>query len=110
MMTGRHRDDFTNLIASFQGVRHSYTFDGQAGYLDHALANASLAGTPARNGTSTPMNRMCWTTTPFAAGQEAPRPTLSSSDHDPVVVGLTYSTSASAGSTRRSTTHRSSTR
>ena len=37
-------DDFTNLIAQFQGTyAYSYTFDGQAGYLDHALANASLA-------------------------------------------------------------------
>jgi predicted extracellular nuclease len=36
-------DDFTNLIAQFQGTyAYSYTFDGQAGYLDHALANASL--------------------------------------------------------------------
>ena len=31
-------DDFTNLIAAFQGAdAYSYTFDGQAGYLDHAL-------------------------------------------------------------------------
>ena len=38
-------DDFTNLIAHFQGTyAYSYTFDGQAGYLDHALANASLFG------------------------------------------------------------------
>ncbi len=38
-------DDFTNLIAMFQGpFAYSYVFDGQAGYLDHALANASMAG------------------------------------------------------------------
>jgi predicted extracellular nuclease len=38
-------DDFTNLIASYQGqFAYSYVFDGQAGYLDHALANASMAG------------------------------------------------------------------
>ena len=37
-------DDFTNLIAHFQGAfAYSYTFDGQAGYLDHALANVSLS-------------------------------------------------------------------
>jgi predicted extracellular nuclease len=36
-------DDYTNLIATYQGTyAYSYTFDGQAGYLDHALANASL--------------------------------------------------------------------
>lgn len=38
-------DDFTNLIFKFHGpFAYSYTFDGQAGYLDHALANASLLG------------------------------------------------------------------
>ncbi|MEO5888074.1 MAG: ExeM/NucH family extracellular endonuclease, partial [Anaerolineales bacterium] len=36
-------DDYTNLISHFQGAyAYSYTFDGQAGYLDHALANASI--------------------------------------------------------------------
>ena len=31
------------MIASFQGpFAYSYVFDGQAGYLDHALANPSL--------------------------------------------------------------------
>ena len=38
-------DDWTNLIAHFQGpYAYSYVFDGQSGYLDHALANASIAG------------------------------------------------------------------
>ena len=38
-------DDFTNLIDQFHGAfAYSYTFDGQAGYLDHALANASVSG------------------------------------------------------------------
>lgn len=37
-------DDFRNLIKQFVGTyAYSYTFDGQAGYLDHALANATLA-------------------------------------------------------------------
>ncbi|MEB3219001.1 MAG: ExeM/NucH family extracellular endonuclease, partial [Nostocales cyanobacterium 94392] len=36
-------DDFTNLIEQFKGTdAYSYIFDGEAGYLDHALANASL--------------------------------------------------------------------
>lgn len=36
-------DDYTNLIAHFHGpYAYSYTFDGQAGYLDHALASSSL--------------------------------------------------------------------
>ena len=36
-------DDYTNLIAAVQGTyAYSYVFDGQAGYLDHALASAGL--------------------------------------------------------------------
>jgi len=38
-------DDYTNLFARFQGpYDYSFVFDGQSGYLDHALANASLLG------------------------------------------------------------------
>lgn len=37
-------DDYTNLIRQFNGLEaYSYVFDGQIGYLDHALASASLA-------------------------------------------------------------------
>jgi predicted extracellular nuclease len=36
---------YTNLLAAFIGAgAYSYAFDGQWGYLDHALASASLAG------------------------------------------------------------------
>lgn len=38
-------DDFTNLVAQYQGAyAYSYVFDGQSGYLDHALASGTLAG------------------------------------------------------------------
>lgn len=37
-------DDYTNLIFQYQGAyAYSYVFDGQNGYLDHALANAGMA-------------------------------------------------------------------
>ncbi len=36
---------YTDLINSFGGASaYSYLFDGQLGYLDHALANTSLMG------------------------------------------------------------------
>ncbi|MBI5029538.1 MAG: ExeM/NucH family extracellular endonuclease [Chloroflexi bacterium] len=36
-------DDYTNLIAKYQGAyAYSYVFDGQFGYLDHALASQSM--------------------------------------------------------------------
>ena len=38
-------DDWTNLIDTFVGEdAYSYVFDGQNGYLDHALSNATLTG------------------------------------------------------------------
>ncbi len=41
--TPGNADDYTNLIAQFQGARaYSYLFDAQVGYLDHALASAGL--------------------------------------------------------------------
>ncbi|MCX7097190.1 MAG: ExeM/NucH family extracellular endonuclease [Methylococcales bacterium] len=37
-------DDYTNLVKNFGGTgAYSYVFDGQTGYLDHALANKTLA-------------------------------------------------------------------
>ena len=37
-------DDYTNLSFDYQGLfAYSYVFDGQSGYLDHALANAGMA-------------------------------------------------------------------
>ena len=36
---------YTDMIKQFQGeLAYSYVFDGQNGYLDHALAGASLVG------------------------------------------------------------------
>lgn len=36
---------FTNMISAFNGLyAYSYVFDGQWGYLDHALASSNLAG------------------------------------------------------------------
>jgi uncharacterized protein len=38
-------DDYTNLIHQYQGTyAYSFVFDGQAGYLDHALSSAHMTG------------------------------------------------------------------
>jgi uncharacterized protein len=38
-------DDYTNLVQQFIGTyAYSYVFDGQSGYLDHALSSANLTG------------------------------------------------------------------
>jgi hypothetical protein len=88
-------DDFTNLIAQHQGeFAYSYTFDGQAGYLDHALANSSLAaqviGAADWHINSDEPDVVDYDTTFKPPAQEAlyePN-AYRSSDHDPVVIGL----------------------
>jgi hypothetical protein len=86
---------YTNLIKHFQGAyAYSYTFDGQAGYLDHALANASLfpqvAGAADWHINSDEPDVLDYDTTFKPPAQDALyEPNASrSSDHDPVVVGM----------------------
>lgn len=88
-------DDFTNLIAQFQGTyAYSYTFDGQAGYLDHSLASASMVGqvTGAADWhiNSDEADVLDYDTSfkPTAQDVLFEPNGVRSSDHDPVVVGL----------------------
>jgi predicted extracellular nuclease len=88
-------DDFTNLISHFHGAfAYSYTFDGAAGYLDHALANASLLGqvTGAADWhiNSDEPDIFDYDTTFKPPAQDALYEVNAyrTSDHDPVVVGL----------------------
>ena len=88
-------DDFTNLISHFQGAyAYSYTFDGQAGYLDHALANASLfaqiTGAADWHINSDEPDVLDYDTTFKPPAQDALYEVNAyrTSDHDPVVVGL----------------------
>jgi predicted extracellular nuclease len=88
-------DDYTNLIAQYQGTyAYSYVFDGQAGYLDHALANVSLAsqvtGAADWHINADEPDILDYDTSFKPAAQDAlyePN-AYRSSDHDPVVVGL----------------------
>ena len=86
---------YTNLINHFQGMyAYSYTFDGQAGYLDHALANGSLfpqvAGAADWHINSDEPDVLDYDTSFKPASQDALYEPNGSraSDHDPVVVGL----------------------
>jgi predicted extracellular nuclease len=88
-------DDYTNLISHFHGAyAYSYTFDGQAGYLDHALANTSIfpqiAGAADWHINSDEPDVLDYDTTFKPAAQEALYEVnpYRTSDHDPVVVGL----------------------
>jgi hypothetical protein len=88
-------DDWTNLIAQSVGTyAYSFVFDGQAGYLDHALANASIVG-QVTGATEWHINAdepdvLDYDTTFKPASQEAlyePNQ-YRTSDHDPLTVGL----------------------
>jgi Ca2+-binding RTX toxin-like protein len=88
-------DDFTNLIDHFQGMfAYSYTFDGQAGYLDHALANASIfpyvTGAADWHINSDEPDVLDYDTTFKPPSQDALYEVnpYRTSDHDPVVLGL----------------------
>ncbi|MDH4103423.1 MAG: ExeM/NucH family extracellular endonuclease [Thermoleophilia bacterium] len=88
-------DDYTNLIGQYQGAyAYSYVFDGQAGYLDHALASPSL-GAQVTGAADWHVNAdepdvLDYDTTFKPPAQDAlyePN-AYRSSDHDPVLVGL----------------------
>ncbi len=88
-------DDYTNLIYTFQGpFAYSYVFDGQFGYLDHALANASLfaqvTGAADWHINSDEPDVLDYDTSFKPPAQDAlyEENAYRSSDHDPVVVGL----------------------
>jgi uncharacterized protein len=88
-------DDYTNLIAKYQGpYAYSYTFDGQAGYLDHALASGTMVGqvTGAADWhiNSDEPDVFDYDTSFKPASQDALYEAngIRSSDHDPVVVGV----------------------
>lgn len=88
-------DDFVNLISLYQGTyAYSYVFDGQAGYLDHALANLNLAS-QVTGATEWHINAdepdiLDYDTTFKPPAQDALYEAngYRSSDHDPVLVGL----------------------
>jgi uncharacterized protein len=88
-------DDYTNLINKYQGIyAYSYTFDGQAGYLDHALSfpslTAQVTGAADWHINSDEPDVLDYDTSFKPPAQDAlyevnPNRT---SDHDPVVVGM----------------------
>lgn len=88
-------DDYTNLIAMDQGTyAYSFTFDGMAGYLDHALGNASftdqVTGAAEWHINSDEPDILDYDTSFKSPAQDAfyePNQ-YRSSDHDPVIVGL----------------------
>ena len=97
-------DDYTNLVKNFGGdAAYSYVFDGQTGYLDHALANSTLlpqvTGTEDWHINADEPVSLDYNDTIADAGEasfEAKPAALTlyaanqyrTSDHDPVIIGL----------------------
>ncbi len=95
-------DDYTNLISDYMGAyAYSYVFNGQAGYLDHALANHSMRG-QVTGATEWHINSdeadlLDYDTSfkPPAQAALYESNAYRSSDHDPLVVGLRLGRSSS---------------
>ncbi len=88
-------DDYTDMVYQFQGEdAYSYVFDGQIGYLDHALASATLAkqitGVTDWHINADEPDLIDYDTSFKLPAQDAlyaPDP-YRASDHDPVIIGL----------------------
>ena len=78
---------FVDLVSTFAPEQETYTFDGQLGSLDHAFASASLAGAVTDAGTWA-INAAEWGDRGFAFGATEAGTPFRSSDHDPVLVGV----------------------
>jgi predicted extracellular nuclease len=86
---------YTDLVSQFGGeFAYSYVFDGQLGYLDHALANSDLlgevTGTTVWHINADEPDLIDYDTTFKQDAQDAiyAPDAFRSSDHDPVIVGL----------------------
>ncbi len=106
--TANTSDDFVNLIKQFNGSNaYSFVFDGQWGYLDHALANASLTaqvtGLTEWHINSDEVNLLDYNDKVLDAAEESfeAKPGTNTlfapdlyrvSDHDPVIIGLSLYT------------------
>ena len=88
-------DDYTNLIEQYVGTyAYSFVFDGQSGYLDHALATPTMAsqvtGATEWHINADEPDLIDYDTSFKSAAQDAiyAPDAYRSSDHDPVIVGL----------------------
>lgn len=82
---------YVDQVSRFDAAGYSYVFDGEAGYLDHALASASLsgqiAGAAAWHVNADEPSVIDYNTEFKPQDLYAPS-AYRSSDHDPVIVGL----------------------
>ena len=78
---------FVDLGTALAPDEETYTFDGQLGSLDHSLASASLASAVTGYGVWS-INSAEWGDRGYAFGATEAGTPFRSSDHDPVVIGI----------------------
>ncbi len=78
---------FVDLGSALAPDQETYTFDGQLGSLDHSLASASLADAVTGYGVWG-INSSEWGDRGYALGAAQAGTPFRSSDHDPVVIGV----------------------
>lgn len=97
---------FSDQIARFNGSEgYSFTFDGEVGYLDHALANESMAEQVTKVvhwHINTDEPSVIDYNTEFKSQDLYTTSVYRSSDHDPVIIGLNLQSSTAL----KGTTHR----
>lgn len=103
---------YTDLLAQFQGTdAYSYVFDGQLGYLDYALAGSDVldevAGAATWNVNADEPSLIDYDMTFKQPAQDAlyAPDAYRSSDHDPVIVGLSLTPPDTTAPTIEATAH-----
>lgn len=103
---------YTDLLAQFQGTdAYSYVFDGQLGYLDYALAGGDVldevAGAATWNVNADEPSLIDYDMTFKQPAQDAlyAPDAYRSSDHDPVIVGLSLTPPDTTAPTIEATAH-----
>ena len=82
-----HAAGFVDLVPD-NTDEYTYTFDGELGSLDHALATAVAGGQRHRHRTSGRINSAEWSDRGYEFGAAEAGTPFRSSDHDPVKVGV----------------------
>src|SRR5690606_40689634 len=78
---------WSDLVADRAKGQYTYTFDGELGSLDHVIASPSLAASVTGAGVWT-INSPEWSDRGYAFGATESGTPFRSSDHDPIVVGV----------------------
>ncbi|GAA1532765.1 5'-nucleotidase [Microbacterium ginsengiterrae] len=78
---------WTDLVPTLAPGQYTYSFDGELGSLDHAIASPGLTDSVTGTGVWT-INSPEWSDRGYAFAAAEPGTPFRSSDHDPIIVGI----------------------